>query len=137
MEIGELIEIINNYKLPIDKKIRVGIAIFRPGSLGGTPVTNVKSVDLKELEEVQSAHFGFDWDSKKFIIYPENDLTVLTREDVNAIKESIKQSQSVHTEQVIRKYKKEADELKTFIKTLNTSQMSQEQQDYIAKCLKN
>ncbi len=59
MKLGEL-------KMIIDATIEmrasaseeeVGVDIFKPGSVGGTPMANVKH-----------AHSGFDWDHGKFII---------------------------------------------------------------------
>ena len=48
----------------------VEIKISRPNAVGGTPTISVKG-----------ASFGFDWDTGKFIIYPERALKQLNKDD--------------------------------------------------------
>ncbi len=74
------------------------IPVFRPGSLGGTPCVEVKSIEL-----------GFDWNSSKVMLHTDEALTTLSPEDVAAIHESVRKGQSWHAYQT---YKEMAEKLK-------------------------
>jgi hypothetical protein len=74
------------------------IEVYNPGSIGGTPCTKVAAI-------VQ----GNDWDGGKIILSPEQKLTSLTAEQVEAIMESARQGQSWHAYQ---SYKKQQDKIK-------------------------
>ena len=55
--------------------IQVVIATHKVGLSGGTPNTNIKRIDL-----------GFDWDRGKLIIYPEQTLREIDRDEIKALR---------------------------------------------------
>lgn len=56
--------------------VQVVIATHKVGLIGGTPNTNIKCINL-----------GFDWDSGKLIIYPEQTLREIGRDEIKALKD--------------------------------------------------
>ena len=56
--------------------IQVVIATHKVGLIGGTPNTNIKRIDL-----------GFDWDRGKLIIYPEQTLREIDRDEIKALRD--------------------------------------------------
>ena len=61
--------------------IRVGIVVKTVGSIGGTPVVDIKNIQA-----------GFDWDNGKLMIFPEKDLRSIEADELAALrKESEKQ----------------------------------------------
>lgn len=78
--------------------LELRIVVQSQGSVGGTPSVAVSNVQA-----------GFDWDSGKLLIYPEQVLTALTPEDIAAIRESVSRGQSWHAYQ---QYKKQAERIK-------------------------
>lgn len=52
------------------------IATHKVGLIGGTPNTNIKFINL-----------GFDWDRGKLIIYPEQTLREIDRDEIKALKD--------------------------------------------------
>lgn len=79
----------------------VVIKIERPGSIGGTPCVAVTSLNV-----------GFDWDNGKLILVPQHPLTMLTAEDVAAIRESVSKGQSWHAYEAHKKQKALIDSYK-------------------------
>lgn len=79
-------------------ELEARIVIQSQGSVGGTPTVAVRD-----------ALAGFDWDSGKFLIYPEQPLIPLTPEDIAAIHDSLRKGGSWHAYQ---SYKKQADRIK-------------------------
>lgn len=77
------------------------IVIQRPGSLGGTPCV-----------ELESVHEGFDWDNGKLMFYPAQPLTALTPEQLEEIRESVKNGQSWHANEAYRKVREKCDALR-------------------------
>ena len=70
---------------------RVAIAIHRPGSIGGSPVVDVKDV---EVVHIKDATKGIDWDSSKIILTLEQDVCTLTPDQRDAITADVKKGQS-------------------------------------------
>lgn len=64
------------------------VQVFNPNAIGGTPCVNVESINA-----------GFDWDNGKVILSTEKQLTLLSSEDVTAIRESVSKGQSWHAYQ--------------------------------------
>ena len=56
--------------------IQVVIATHKVGLIGGTPHTNIKSISL-----------GVDWDRGKLIIYPEQTLRKIDRDEIKTLKD--------------------------------------------------
>lgn len=56
--------------------IQVVIASHKVGLIGGTPSTNIKYISL-----------GFDWDKGKLIIYPEQTLREIDRDEIKTLKD--------------------------------------------------
>lgn len=90
----------------------VVIQVHQPGGIGGTPCVHVKGF-----------HAGFDWDNGKLIIYPEDQLTKLSPDDVKAITESVVKGQSWHAYQQHKKMsadvadaKRQVEQLKSVLK---------------------
>jgi hypothetical protein len=64
MKFSELVKIVNLHKNHNNTDYDIRIVVKMPfDTIGGTPSVPVKS-----------AYFGFDWDSGKFLIYPEENL---------------------------------------------------------------
>lgn len=58
------------------EEIQVVIASHKVGLIGGTPSTNIKDINL-----------GFDWDSGKLIIYPEQTLREIDRDEIKTLRD--------------------------------------------------
>ena len=56
--------------------VQVVITTHKVGIIGGTPHTNIKSINL-----------GFDWDRGKLIIHPEQTLREIDRDEIKALKD--------------------------------------------------
>lgn len=65
--------------------VELAVRVYQPGSLGGTPCVKVTGM-----------HAGIDWDRGKLLIATEQPLTILTAEDVEAIRQSAAKGQSWH-----------------------------------------
>lgn len=74
------------------------VKVLNPGAIGGTPCVAVTQLN-----------FGIDWDNGKVLIETDSPLTVLSPEDVEAVRESVKRGQSWHAYQA---YKRQADRIK-------------------------
>ena len=61
---------------------KIFVKVFNPNAIGGTPTVEIESVSN-----------GIDWDNGKIIFYPKEPLTKLTPEQVEAITESLRNSQ--------------------------------------------
>lgn len=100
MSVQQLLDFLN--KSPAGQRqieeSKLQIVVLQPGSIGGTPVVGV-----------EQAHFGFDWDARKLLLYPLQPLTRLAPEDVAAIHKSAKAGQSWHAYQ---QYTRQADRIK-------------------------
>lgn len=72
-------------------KDRVAIAVHRPGALGGSPVVDVKDVEIVHLKDASK---GFDWDSRKIILTLEQEVCTLTPDQRDAITEDVRKGQS-------------------------------------------
>lgn len=57
--------------------VKVVIATHKVGLIGGTPNTNIKSINL-----------GFDWDAGKLTIYPEQTLLEIDRDEIKTLKDN-------------------------------------------------
>lgn len=57
--------------------VQVVIASHKVGLIGGTPNTNIKSINL-----------GFDWDTGKLIIYPEQTLREIDRDEIKTLNDN-------------------------------------------------
>lgn len=78
----------------------VTIVVHSPGSIGSTPSV-----------EVQSIHAGFDWDSGKVLIFPSQQLTTLTPEQITDITDSVRKGQSWHAYQEYKKHQEQLEKL--------------------------
>ena len=70
------------------------LVFHQPGGIGETPTVGVKAI-----------HAGFDWDSNTILIYPEEQLTRLTPDEVAAITKSVSNGQSWHSQQKLKEYR--------------------------------
>lgn len=57
-----------------NETIKLTVAVYQPGSIGRTPVVAVESISE-----------GIDWDRNTVLIQPEEPLTRLSSEDLEAI----------------------------------------------------
>lgn len=78
---------------------KLHIVVHSPGNVGGTPSVAVKQ-----------AFMGFDWDSKKLLLYPDVPLTKLTPQQVEDITTSVRKGQSWHA---YEHHKKQANEIRS------------------------
>lgn len=82
MSLSELKELVEQMEQQVIRQrlnledVQVVIATHKVGLIGGTPNTNVKRIDL-----------GFDWDRGKLIIYPEQTLREIDRDEIKALKD--------------------------------------------------
>ena len=112
MELSKFADLVNHIaslrgKQYLDPDTKVTIVIHSPGTVGATP-----SVD------VQSIHAGFDWDSGQIMIFPSQPLTVLSKEQVEAICESVHKGQSWHAFQEYKRHKEEIEKAQARIQEL-------------------
>lgn len=98
MELQEAKETFDNLNL-LNPSAPLRLVIHQPGGIGRTPTVGVKAI-----------HAGFDWDSNRILIYPEEHLTRLTLDEVAAIKKSVSKGQSWHSFQQINKYREQLAE---------------------------
>lgn len=117
-----LAEISANELSPRDRQRTVNIVVVNEGTMGATPTVNVKQ-----------ASFGFDWDSQMFMLFPEQPLTTLTREEIEDISKSVNNTQSFHTRQLLQEHYDREKVLRDFIKTLDQSGMTAEQKEFVSK----
>lgn len=83
------------------------VEVFRPGSIGGTPRVPVIGMNL-----------GFDWDNGAVLLRPEQPLTTLSAEEVQAIMDSAKKGQSWHAYQAQKQLRERIRELEAELATL-------------------
>lgn len=105
-----------------DRKRTVNIVVVNEGTMGATPTVNVKQ-----------ASFGFDWDSQTFMIFPEQPLTTLSREEIEDISKSVNNTQSFHTRQLLKENYDREKSLREFIKKLDQSAMTDDQKEFISQ----
>jgi hypothetical protein len=117
-----LAELSSNELSQRDKQRTVNIVVVNEGTMGATPTVNVKQ-----------ASFGFDWDSQMFMLFPEQPLTTLTREEIEDISKSVNNTQSFHTRQILKENYEREKTLREFIKNLDQSVMTDEQKEFIRK----
>lgn len=117
-----LAELSANDLSPRDKQRTVNIVVVNEGTMGATPTVNVKQ-----------ASFGFDWDSQMFMLFPEQPLTTLTREEIEDISKSVNNTQSFHTRQLLKENYEREKKLREFIKNLDQSVMTDEQKEFISQ----
>jgi hypothetical protein len=117
-----LAELSSNELSQRDKQRTVNIVVVNEGTMGATPTVNVKQ-----------ASFGFDWDSQMFMLFPEQPLTTLTREEIEDISKSVNNTQSFHTRQILKENYEREQTLREFIKNLDQSVMTDEQKEFIRK----
>lgn len=92
---------------PPSLPITLAVCVFRPGAIGGTPVSRIVNMAA-----------GFDWDSSLMLLTPEQPLTTLTSDDVAAIRTSAKAGQSWHAYQAHKRSAEQIKELKKKIVAL-------------------
>lgn len=117
-----LAELSANKLSPREKQRTVNIVVVNEGTMGATPTVNVKQ-----------ASFGFDWDSQMFMLFPEQPLTTLTREEIEDISKSVNNTQSFHTRQLLKENCEREKTLREFIKNLDQSVMTDEQKEFISQ----
>ncbi|HBD2603793.1 hypothetical protein [Enterobacter kobei] len=98
MELQEAKEALDSFH-PHKASAPLRLVIHQPGGIGGTPTVGVKAI-----------HAGFDWDSNTILIYPEEQLTRLTPDEVAAITKSVSKGQSWHSYQEFKKYREQLAE---------------------------
>jgi hypothetical protein len=109
MKVGELYEHIGRIVTYGDADAEVVIQIKLPyNTVGGSPVVKVKQVQM-----------GFDWDSGKFIIVPEEDLTPSDRDFAKQMKEM--QDRAGWADYENRNLKAEVKQLRKKLKVENGS----------------
>lgn len=84
----------------------VAVIVERPGSIGPTPAT-----------PVVSASVGIDWDNGSFLIKTSDPLTLLSPEDVQDIRQSVRKGGSWHAFQTYQRLQGEIDSLRAQLKT--------------------
>ena len=83
----------------------------RIAATGGDPDVMVSVQSQGELRgptpavAVNAAHTGFDWDSGRVLITPEQPLIALTAEQVGAIVKSVRDGESWHAYQTYRAHR--------------------------------
>jgi hypothetical protein len=117
-----LAELSSNELSQRDKQRTVNIVVVNEGTMGATPTVNVKQ-----------ASFGFDWDSQMFMLFPEQPLTTLTREEIEDISKIVNNTQSFHTRQILKENYEREKTLREFIKNLDQSVMTDEQKEFISQ----
>lgn len=99
MELDLALQILHRLEVEHSRRpIELAVRVYQPGTLGGTPC--VKVIGMTQ---------GIDWDQGTLLIATEQPLTVLTPEDVEAIRKSAAQGQSWHAYQ---SYKTQNDRIK-------------------------
>lgn len=99
MELHEAREVLGG--LPSDVPTKpLRIVIHQPGGIGGSPTVGIKAI-----------HAGFDWDSNKILIYPDEHLTKLTPDEVASITKSVSKGQSWHSQQQLKEYRQRLAEM--------------------------
>jgi len=83
------------------------------GSIGGTPVVNVKSINS-----------GFDWDNGKFMLMPEKELRLVDADEYNRTKKHYDQLgwdiyENGNLKRENKKLKKKIEELEATLKEIN------------------
>ena len=82
MTLSELKELVEQTEQQVIRQrlnledVQVVIATHKVGLIGGTPNTNIKCINL-----------GFDWDRGKLIIYPEQTLREIDRDEIKTLKD--------------------------------------------------
>lgn len=130
MKLKDLVNYINNSNTDINRDINVRVVVHAPGSIrGGTPSSDIEQIN-----------FGIDWDNNTLLIYPKDELTKLTPEQVKEISESVKLGNSWHSYQSykkqkieIDKYIKEIENLKEFIDSIDFNTLTIEQRNCYQK----
>lgn len=92
---------------------RVAIAIHRPGSIGGSPVVDVKDVEIVHIKDAKK---GIDWDSRKIILTLEQEVSTLTPEQRDAITEDVKKGQSRESYEQFKAFKVKIAKLEALLK---------------------
>lgn len=82
--------------LPQHNSTELRIIIHQPGGLGPSPTVGIRAI-----------HAGFDWNSNTILIYPEEQLTRLTSDEVAVITKSVSKGQSWHTQQQFKKLRQQ------------------------------
>lgn len=93
-------------------KDRVAIAIHRPGSIGGSPIVDVKDV---EIVHIKDATKGIDWDSRKIILRLEQEVSALTPEQRDAITADVKKGQSRESYEQFKAFKSKIAKLEALL----------------------
>lgn len=94
---------------PRNGQLELSIVTNATGTVAGKPVTSVWQIQP-----------GFDWNKNQLLIYPKDQLTKLTREDVKAIHDSVKEGQSWHAYQGIKKLHERIRTLEAELATLKS-----------------
>lgn len=88
--------------------IRVVIPSYKTGTAGHIPCTNAKS-----------AHLGFDWEASSFLIYPENELREIDRDEIKQLRDKYEELSWTHYK--VSKIKRENESLKAQLAVYNKS----------------
>ena len=88
--------------------ITVVIPSYKTGTAGHIPCTNVKS-----------AHLGFDWEASSFLVYPENELREINRDEIKSLRERYEELSWTHYK--VSKIKRENESLKEQLALYNKS----------------
>lgn len=89
------------------ERLTFEVLVNQPGSMGGSPAVGIVSLDL-----------GFDWNAGRILLRPAQELSVLSQEDIAAIRESVKKGSSWHAYQQYQQQEAEKDALREEIAQL-------------------
>lgn len=90
------------------------VRVHRPGSIGGTPCAAVEDVQFLGITSVDK---GFDWDQNKVILTLTQELTPLSRDEVDQISKSVSMGQSWHAMKDYQRHRDEVNQLKMLIQS--------------------
>ncbi|CAB5514627.1 hypothetical protein ACOTHJ_13090 [Achromobacter xylosoxidans] len=83
------------------ERLTFEVLVNQPGSMGGSPAVGIVALEA-----------GFDWNAGKILLKPAKELTVLSPEDISAIRESVKKGSSWHAYQQYQQQEAEKDALR-------------------------
>lgn len=86
----------------------LSLVVHSPSNVGGTPTVAIESI-----------HAGIDWDASKVMLFANKEVTTLSKDDVQAITESVRMGQSWHAYQSYKKQQKRIEDLTSLLQSNN------------------